>query len=364
MSVRDLSIFFYLLFTFTQQNYLIAQKNNLTIRSDFHYGYIIPEYKHFNFIVNKPIQSGEISLIKKNKDQNYWAKLYNYPETGLTLQFTSLGNKRVLGHELGLFPYVQFPFVRKNNFLLYNQFGIGIGYVTKKFDLETNYEDISIGSHINVHFNFKLGLKWKLYEKIWLNSGVSFTHFSNANMAEPNLGINLLTAFVGLNYIVFPNTLQKELKIEPHQMKNEFAFIYAAGGKHTRALKSTVYFTSSASFEYKHHTFRKFHFGGGFDLSYDSSTKTEMGIDGKKLYKPIYDYRTGFHLSQEIVYNRFSFILQEGFYVGILDQVNKSIIYNRAILRWKFTNHFLVHVSMRSHLHILDYPELGLGYYF
>jgi len=63
------------------------------------------------------------------------------------------------------------------------------------------------------------------------------------------------------------------------------------------------------------------------------------------------------------VYDRFSFILQEGIYAGLVDKVNNSFMYNRAILRWKFNDHFLMHVSMRSHLHILDYPEIGFGYY-
>ncbi|MFN6015579.1 MAG: hypothetical protein ACK47F_12895, partial [Flavobacteriales bacterium] len=81
-------------------------------------------------------------------------------------------------------------------------------------------------------------------------------------------------------------------------------------------------------------------------------------------YKPIYDYRTGIHLSQEFVYDRFSFILQEGFYIGLIDRVDNSFMYNRAMLRWKLNKNWLINISMRSHLHILDYPELGIGYYF
>lgn len=337
---------------------------NLAIRTDFHYGFVIPEYQHFNYLVQKPVIAGEISLFRQSIGRNSWEQLYKYPETGLTLQFTTLGNKDVFGHEFGLFPYVQTPFIRRKHFVFFNQFGLGIGYATKKFDLESNYENISVGSHINVHFNFKLGTKFRLNDRLWINSGLSFTHYSNANMAEPNLGVNLFTAFAGINYQITPIQERIENSLESHEQKNEFALIYAAGGKHTRALQSSVYFTSSLSLEYKHHTFRKLHFGGGMDLSYDSATETEMSTPGNSAYQSIYDYRTGLHLSQELVYDRFSFILQEGFYVGLIDQVNKSAMYNRAILRWKFNEHLLMHVSMRSHLHILDYPELGIGYFF
>jgi len=340
----------------------INQKN-LAIRSDIHYGFVIPEYQHFNYLVNKPVVSGEISLFRQSVGRSSWEQLYKYPEAGLTLQFTTLGNKDVFGHEFGLFPYVQTPFFRRKNFVFFNQFGLGVGYATKKFDLETNYENISVGSHVNVHFNFKLGTKFRLNDRIWINSGLSFTHYSNANMAEPNLGVNLFTAFAGMNYQLSTVPVRVENSIEPHQKKHEFAFIYAAGGKHTRALQSTVYFTSSLSLEYKHHTFRKLHFGGGIDLSYDAATKTEMNNTVNSEYKSIDDFRTGIHFSQELVYDRFSFILQEGFYMGLIDRVNNSLMYNRAILRWKFNEHLLMHISMRSHLHILDYPEVGVGYF-
>jgi hypothetical protein len=85
---------------------------------------------------------------------------------------------------------------------------------------------------------------------------------------------------------------------------------------------------------------------------------------GKENYKRSDTFNTGIHLSQEIVYHSFSFILQEGFYVGLLDEINRSAMYNRAILRWKFKKNVLISISMKSHLHILDYPELGVGYYF
>lgn len=337
---------------------------NIALRADLHYGFVIPEYKHFTYLVNEPVVSAEVSLFKQSIGRNQWEKLYKYPEAGLTFQFTTLGNREVFGHEFGLFPYVLIPFIRKDNFLFFNQFGLGIGYATKKFDLENNYQNVSVGSHLNVHFNFKLGTKFRLNDRISVNSGLSFTHYSNANMAEPNLGVNLFTAFAGMNYQLRSVPDRIENVINPHQQKHEFAFIYAAGGKHTRALQSKVYFTSSASIEYKHHTFRKIHLGGGIDISYDSATETEMSAPGKSNYKPVYDYRTGVHFSQELVYERFSFILQEGFYFGLSDRVSNSAMYNRAILRWKFNAHVLMHISMRSHLHILDYPELGIGYYF
>jgi hypothetical protein len=346
---------------------LLAQperERNLSVRIDGLYGLVIPEYKNISYLVEEPVKGFEISLYRSAIGRNLWEQTYRYPEAGLTFQFTTLGNKKVFGEEYALFPYVQTALVRRPKFMLSTLFGLGLGYATRKFDLEDNYQNVSVGSHLNIHFNFKLGTRWKLSERFALNSGLSFTHYSNANMAEPNLGLNLLNLYTGINYAINPVQEFIRSEIPEHTKKHEFAFIYAAGGKHTRALQSTVYFTSSFSAEYKYHWRRKFRFGAGFDLSYDSATETEMSAPGKDTYKPIYDYRTGIHFSQELVYDRFSFILQEGFYIGLVDRVENSFMYNRAMLRWKLTEHWLINVSMRSHLHILDYPELGIGYYF
>jgi hypothetical protein len=89
-----------------------------------------------------------------------------------------------------------------------------------------------------------------------------------------------------------------------------------------------------------------------------------MAANNKTGHTTVDDFRTGIHLSQEIVFERFSFILQEGLYVGLVDQVNGKRMYNRGILRWKINPHWMMSISMKSHLHILDYPELGFGYYF
>ena len=340
------------------------RQRNLSLRIDALYGLVIPEYKNISYIVEEPVRGFEISLFRSAIGRNVWEQAYRFPEAGLTFQFTTLGNKKVFGEELALFPYVQTPILRRPRFLLSTLFGLGLGYATKKFDLEDNYQNVSVGSHINIHFNFKLGARWKLNDKFSINSGLSFTHYSNANMAEPNLGLNLVNVYTGVNYAIRPVQEFIQNEIPKHETKHEFAFIYAAGGKHTRALQSTVYFTSSLSAEYKYQWKRKFRFGCGLDLSYDSATETEMSAPGKNEYKPIYDYRTGIHLSQELVYDRFSFILQEGFYIGLIDRVDNSFMYNRAMLRWKLNKNWLVNISMRSHLHILDYPELGIGYYF
>ncbi len=339
-------------------------KDNSYFKAEAHMGFIIPEYKHFNLIVEKPIQSAEISWVKRTTGKTVWEQSYRYPEYGMTFFFTTLGNKEILGEEFALYPFFQTFFVRREKFQFFNQVGLGFGYATRKFDLYDNFENISVGSHVNIHFNFKLGTRFQIAPKLLWSTGLSFAHYSNANMAEPNLGVNLFTAFTGMYLSIGKQDTLRHFDYPNHEKKHEFAFIYAAGGKHTRALQSTIFFTSSISGEYRFHFRRRFRPGIGVDAFYDSATETEMSAPGKDDFNRIDAFRTGIHLSQEFVYDRFSFILQEGIYIGLVNRVDKSLMYNRAMLRWKFNENWMMNISMKSHLHILDYPELGVGYYF
>jgi hypothetical protein len=81
----------------------------------------------------------------------------------------------------------------------------------------------------------------------------------------------------------------------------------------------------------------------------------------KQVYRPQYAFTSGIHLSQEFIFAQFSVILQEGFYLGLPDQYTKHTIYNRLITRYTFANHLFVNLSLKSHLVVLDFPELGIG---
>jgi hypothetical protein len=198
--------------------------------------------------------------------------------------------------------------------------------------------------------------------KFHWQSGLSFDHFSNSNMKEPNLGLNYVSLYTGLKYAMGEQNENLPREIPSYAKHFDYELIYSAGGKHPRAMGSKKYFTSSGTFELKWKPFRILHFGVGADIFYDNSTEAEMLTLEMKSYKRIDDFRTGIHFSQEFVYDRLSLIIQEGFYLLLTDKVEKNVMYNRGIVRYRVSDRAFVQLAMKSHLHILDYPELGLGF--
>lgn len=335
--------------------------DDLNITINYHNGFILPEYSNLGYLVHKKVQSASLNISKITTGKNDWEQVYNYPEYGFSLFYTTLGNDNVNGREIALFPYFHLNFISRKRFSLYNQTGLGIGYVSRKFDLQSNYLNVAVGSHLNFHFNFKIGASYQVLKKVRLQSGISFDHLSNGNLSNPNLGLNFVTLYSGVSYMVGSSSEKKKGNPSPHQSDHHFEFIYSPGMKHPRSLDPKFYFTSSLTFEYKWEPLRTIHFGLGADLFYDASTKVEMLAANSTRFSKSDYYRSGIHLSQEFVYNRLSLILQEGVYLLLTDQVGHHTMYNRGIVRYKATDHFFFQFSMKSHLNILDYPEFGLG---
>lgn len=336
--------------------------NDLQINSYYHYGYVLPEYKHLLYVVNDHVQSAGLSISKKTIGKNEWQQLYHYPEYGVFLFYSTLGNNRVNGREIAVYPFFTWNILPGDRLNIYNQIGIGLGYASRRFDFEDNYQNVAIGSNLNIHFNFRLGIKYLLPKKLVIQTGISFDHLSNANMKSPNLGLNYLTSYVGLGYLVGETSQYQLREPEPYKKGFDFEFIYAVGGRHTRALQSKFYFTSSVAFEFKWKPYRAVHLGIGADLFYDSATESQMLPANSADYKKYYDYQSGIHLSQEFLYNRISIIIQEGVYLLLKDKADHNIMYNRGIVRYTIAKRIILEIAMKTHFFVLDYPEIGLGY--
>lgn len=336
--------------------------DDLKLTATYHYGYVLPEYSYFLYIVDAPIKSVGLSFSKATTGKNDWEKLYNYPEYGISLLYSTLGSDRVFGREIAIVPFFHLNMISRKHFNFFNETGIGLGYVTKHFDFENNYENIAVGSHLNLHFNLKFGVNYEAFKNVILNAGLSFDHFSNGNTQNPNIGINFVTAYSGVSYRLGNENPRQNADLSPFQKSWNYELIASVGAKRSRGvLESDLFYTSSFTFEAKWNIRRSLRLGAGADVFYDPSTKTEMESTNNSSYQSADDFRSGIHLSQEFVYSRLSLILQEGFYIGLTDQVNHKPVYNRGIVRMQVSKRSFVQLAMKSHLNILDYPELGFG---
>ena len=332
------------------------------ILANLHYGYVIPEYSSFTLLTIDPVRSLEFSVEKRLGERNPWNQVFNHPIVGLTFFYTTLGNNEIHGSEYSLFPYVLLPVFEREQFKAGISMGLGLGYVTKKYDQETNPFNVVVGSQLNVHFQTKIDLRFRITERLGIQSGLAFGHLSNANTAEPNIGINNGTVYLGLSYQLKKQSITTDNDLFQADKNWFYEFAIAPGFKSTRALRDSRHMTASATGDIWKPVSRIVAFGIGPDIFFDSSAETELLSDLNTEYEPIMQWSTGIHGSISLRYDRLRLILQVGFYLGLQNEVENESIYNRAMVRYTLTDDFFIYFAMKSHLHILDHPELGFGY--
>ncbi|MGB6037545.1 MAG: acyloxyacyl hydrolase [Cryomorphaceae bacterium] len=334
----------------------------LSLSVNGHYGFVIPEYSSFTLLTDEPVKSGEVSLEKRLGAKNPWNAVYNYPTVGLTLFYTTLGNREIHGSEIALFPFIRLPVFQSAKFNAGISLGLGLGYVTKTYNEETNPFNVVVGSNLNVHFQTKVDLRYQLSDRLGIQTGLAFGHLSNANTAEPNIGINNGTAYLGLSYVLSQEKIARRAESFEPSRDVFYEVALAPGFKSTRALRASRHFTLSATGDIWKPLSRIIAVGVGADIFFDGSAETELSIDDSKTYEPIMQWSTGIHGSFSLRYDRLRLILQAGVYVGLPNEVEDEPVYNRAMVRYDVSDRFIAYFAMKSHLHILDHPEFGFGY--
>jgi hypothetical protein len=339
-----------------------AFSENLYVRTSYRPGIVLPEYPLFTYLAEEYVRAFNVAISHRPTGTNFWAQLYHQPEYGLAIQWSTLGNPDVFGDEFSIYPFVGIPYINGKTISLWNQIGLGVGLANKKYDPKTNPYNVAIGSTANIHFNFELNMQYRLRRKFFTYGGICFDHLSNGNLSEPNLGINTMTFNAGVRYLIGEESAIVPKELESHQPTSQWAVLMAFGSKRARSLQDKSYLISSLSLEYKYKLFRIANVGAGVDVFYDGATAEEIRAFGSSPYAAIDDYKTGFHLSQELIFNKFSIALQEGFYVGLKDKAFNNAAYHRFIIRHRIGERWFASLAMKAHFVVLDYLELGAGY--
>ena len=124
---------------------------------------------------------------------------YHFPAMGFNAEFRNFGYDKVLGYGVSVGHFFNVPIYQSNHLFIDFQYGSGLGYLTKKYNKDTNPTNIAIGSHFNAKVNFKL-LATYYFETFYFGAGLEMNHFSNGAITRPNLGLNSANLLVNFGY--------------------------------------------------------------------------------------------------------------------------------------------------------------------
>jgi len=352
------TVFILLISTIIAFSSLAQKDNHLGIEFQGRYGLLLAHHEEMKPLVKSPAIGGELSIYFQKNGKSEYDSLYKFPKYGISIIGTSLGNRKVFGQLYGFTLFGDFPFIHTEKDEFSGSMGVGLAFVTKKYDAVTNPSDLALSTHLNALIN--LSLKYRHFFGNWnIIFALHATHSSNGASRLPNLGVNLVYASVGFGY-QFRNTYLptkvRKINLDKHWHYNIIGVfsvgqVYPIGGKlypvANLQLSTTKRFTPKSGIEIIADGFLK---GSNVDKVLDEGgtalNAIQIGLMGA------YNLYLNDHLRIVVglghyLYDRYHF---------------NNKMYARLGFKYQINPHLVATLGIKSHWAKADYIEYGIGY--
>jgi hypothetical protein len=346
------------------------RSNSLVLEGRVYYGWtldhhieITPYKRHY--------PAYEISLLKATYGRTRWEYMYNYPLIGISYWYSDLGKTKPLGSAHAIFPYINFPLLHNQGFNIYFRLGVGLGYLTRKYDRYENFENLAIGSHINGAVNLLFEARWRMGSRLMGAIGVSLMHFSNGSIKQPNYGLNMPGANLAFAYRLSPSNPYERKKLLPELYSFEFdgkKFLQldlnaALGvkdfqstlGNGNQFIVAVIYGNLLWPVSFKSRI------GFGFDISYDGSDLKLLEARGNSPEHDIYVVKTGITGAYELAFSKMAIMLNLGINLSGADK-SDGYVYEKLALRYEITKSLFGSLTLKALYGKADFLTLGVGY--
>jgi hypothetical protein len=301
---------------------------------------------------------------KKTFGNKAWEQRYNYPDYGMSFMFQDFKNDK-LGETYGLYAHYNFYFFKRNVIF---RVANGLAYNTNPYDKIDNPKNIAFGSDVlsttYLLLNYK---KEQLFNGFGLQAGLSFVHYSNANVKAPNTSVNTVAFNVGLTYNLerenpdFIDDLDDEKFTEP--IKYNLAFRTGINQSDVIGSGQFPFYVLSGYADKRLSHLSAIQFGADVFFSnflkeyiyYQSVSFPEENVSGNEDYK-----RAGVFVGHELFINKLSIETQLGYYVYYpFDFEGRTYI--RIGLKRYFGNKIFVAITLKSHGAKAESAAIGVG---
>lgn len=369
--------------------------------------------KRLDNIIGEPIGGFEFGLSFNSSllSNNLWPYRHNYPDLSINFLSMNLGNDSILGHMFSLYPQLDYEIYKWKRFKFNLTGGTGISYLNKTFDnslvykedgvtIDFDHSNSAIGSHFNILFTFGGNIDYNVNQNLKLFAGLKSYHVTNANLQQPNGGLNIFTTNLGVIYT--PSTkivAQRKTCCVPDIDKKISYELIASGGSRELYYKINQRFTTgSLTFSGFKPLTNYLRVGLGADLFYDAAF-SYYNIDDNLTFRRTYlvadkfsnRFRFGISIQPEIIFDRLTIGLHNGIYLinpiknlepykdaqigtfvnnpkGLLYLYNLNKedgwLYSRISVKYKLTEKYILSTAIKTHLTNAEFLEFGIGYRF
>ena len=222
--------------SFGQEKQSLWKDNRNVWEADFRFGKYIPfEKVRHDYMKSLPQYGVDLRVSRQTDGRNQWEKSFNYLNYGAFFRFEKNHVDSIKYNDRNEMGYERESWIALGDCYSLGGFINGSFYRGKawSFDYDlmgglsfwTHWGDEFIGSCANVHLALDAGPTFMIEDNFDLLVRYQFSHSSNAAIALPNCGINVLSWMVGLRY--HPNGRPELQPRTPYQWSKKTS-IYAS----------------------------------------------------------------------------------------------------------------------------------------
>lgn len=373
-----ISLFFIFSDSYSQHKYSIGFFDQ--------YGYILPTN---SFVrgerTGRPINqlnSFSLRLSSQTNGSQPWQQLYKYPSYGLGFSYFNFNEHKQMGESYVLYGFYTANLLRLGQFILKNDFALGIGFFTNHWSIY-NLENIAIITPINAYIHEGLKVEYLFPKRLRLSIALSLVHFSNGATKKPNMGLNSIVGQFGLTYNLFHDlSFRLQPITEFNDRLNVISTLYYGldnvfitlrnendpAKKYIYQYYPVIEFSEAVLYNFN----SKHALGLNFSLGYQENLGADYYYKGGDLKIRQADFINRFNIGSAISYeysiDKFSIMLEPGVY--LLRQLKETAAINSQLprffqnvgIRYRFPDDHFVSIRLRAYnFHVAHYLQLGFG---
>lgn len=331
---------------------------------DAHYsrGFLIVHSPLIAAIARGPVQTIEISGRFQTSDENKWAATHRFPWIGVKYSVTDFSNPKQIGLVHSVAPQLGFPLVRNRWFSLHSVWNIGLGFVSRPFHPQENNKNAANSTVPNVLIESRLETLFRPQKHMAISAGITFSHWSVGAIKMPNLGMNVVSVYAGVQARFGETVLQNGPK--PPKEKYPFS-LWIQGGAAAKQISfktGNVYRPcAEISLEISKAFTPKSVVPLGINFFYDGTIpfRTEMLTNTPG--KPGQAFRAGIHTGYEFRVHRLSLLFHAGLYFIKTDPTDR-FHFARIGAKYQVHKRVMVYANLKTHLFVADFVLAGVGY--
>ena len=344
-------------------NFKLIGQSKYGIEFGIRTGVLVPHRPTIKHLPKEIIRGIDFSFYKEVDGSKYWHSVYNKPNIGLTFYHSNLGNDLILGNCSGIASWLEFPFINSQHHRLSLNLRLGLGHVSKPFNLYTNPSNIALSSVINCLAigGFQYQFRRNKYS---IGLRLELTHLSNAALEAPNLGLNMVQSSINVGYHFSKNKLNLELLNSKNQKKdtlkfnkNYLYFLGFIGEKQLFNYLNENFKVRGGTIAFQH----LFTLPVGLELGFDIiDNQSDVRMLAEKEIYVNRNLKSGAYLGYVLSLDKLHFLVAMGHYLYDPYNLNDKF-YHRVGLRYTFLNRFVLNTTLKTHWGNADYLEFGLG---